>query len=171
MSNSTALSVLFRAAAAPPTVDTDRRAASSDPRHHRQLDSVLLPSAPREVRAQVCARLLARIQWRSSIDRREYAFLDENRWGTASQETVASAVVWPGITDLIGVGPGRAPSVGKDYFIFKLSTLFVRFSKSHACRCVVSVPAPDWGLSNRVCCFWVSARSKRLMQRPDWIVF
>jgi hypothetical protein len=50
------------------------------------------------------------------------------------------------------------------------STLFIRFSKSHVCRCV-SVPAPGWGLSSRVCCFWDSARSKRLMQRPDWIVF
>jgi hypothetical protein len=46
-------------------------------------------------------------------------------------------------------------------------TLALAVPKERPCHCV-SVPAPAWGFSNRV---WVSARSKRLMQRPDWIVF
>jgi hypothetical protein len=52
----------------------------------------------------------------------------------------------------------------------KDSTLCISVSIKRPCRSV-SVPAQGWGSSNRVCCFWVSARSKRLMQRPDRIVF
>ena len=55
--NATTLSVLFLAAAIHPTVATDRRVASIGARHHRLLGSVLLPSIPGEVRAQVCGHL------------------------------------------------------------------------------------------------------------------
>jgi len=61
-------SVLFRAAAT----------ASSDPRHHWQRDSVLPRSILGEIRAQACARPLARMRLRSSADRRMSIVLNEH---------------------------------------------------------------------------------------------